>query len=333
MLTEPTIHQIEELLLAFRAQGGTDAEINALAQDIIRDYRPEKVKPIEEVFEKEQHESIRKIFDFKNDGEKPLHQAFTNIWKRWYIKYPLIFVVVFVAIFATANLPLYFAQATKLNYNKESVTATQTKKTVNETSAPLEPGETIPATPTLVVPKINVTVPIQFINSIKEEDLAAALPNGVVHYYQTALPGQPGNSFITGHSSNYWWIKGEYNYVFANLDKLVVGDQAKIYYNGNKYLYQVTAIKVVEPTDMEVLDQTIKPTMTLMTCTPAGTSLHRLIVSFDQISPVYKSNLVTKSTDNDSATTKTAENSATALPKTDSNPIVDWLLYLFTPKS
>jgi LPXTG-site transpeptidase (sortase) family protein len=328
MLKEPTIHQIEELLRAFRIQGGTDAEISALAHDIIRDYRPDKIRTPEQVFEKEKHESIGKIFDFKNDGKKPIHQALSNVWRRWYIKYPIMFIGIFGIIFAVANLPLYLAKTKSLDYKKEVVSATELKKSEAAKSAPLEAGEVIPAISTLVIPKTGVTAPIIMVNSTEEADIQAGLKNGVVHYFQTAEPGKVGNSFITGHSSNYWWDKGAYNYVFANLDKLVVGDQARIYHNGNKFLYQVTAVKVVEPTAMEVLDQTIKPTLTLMTCTPPGTSWKRLIVSFDQIAPVYKPSLVVKkdSAAADKATDKTQGN---VLPKSDSNPVIDWIINFF----
>ncbi len=327
MLKEPTIHQIEELLRAFRLQGGSDAEINTIAQDIIRDFRPETIKPTKEIFGGGHPEQIKRLIDFKNDGQKPIPQALSNVWRRWYIKYPIIFVGTFAIIFSLVNLPLFLAKSTPLN-NKKEVVSADTKIQAAVTSAPLEPGETIATTPTLVIPKINVVAPVNFVNTTDEAQIQLGLQKGVVHYYQTAEPGKVGNSFITGHSSNYWWDKGAYNYIFANLDKLAIGDQAKIYYNGSKYLYQVTNVKVVEATDMTVLDQTIKPTLTLMTCTPPGTSWKRLIVSFSQIAPEYKPNLVVKKPATTSAETTRALGKV--LPKSDSNPVVDWLIGLFS---
>jgi LPXTG-site transpeptidase (sortase) family protein len=162
-------------------------------------------------------------------------------------------------------------------------------------SAPLSPGEVVPATNTIVIPKIGVNAPVIFLNSRDEKTIEANLANGVVHYQGTANPGEVGNTFITGHSSNFWWIQGQYNYVFVNLDKLAVGDQTVVYYNGKKFVYQVTGTKVVLPTDTSVLAPTDTPTLTLMTCTPAGTNWKRLIVSLDQVSPTYvKPVLVTK---------------------------------------
>jgi LPXTG-site transpeptidase (sortase) family protein len=322
MKNEPTIHELEGLLVAFRDQGGSDAEINALAQDIIRDFCPEKVRPVQEVFGTAQHQSIKKITDFKNDPVSPAKEAWHKTWHHWYVKYPVIFLTIFLIIFATSNLPLYFTKITPVKtIEKEIVSSKVLVRPEMEKSAPLEPGETVPENPTLVIPKIGATAPIIFVNTYDEAVIQNSLKGGVVHYYQTAEPGKVGNSFITGHSSNYWWEKGDYNYIFANLEKLAVGDQAKIYYNGNKFLYQVTDIKIVEPTDLSVLEQTSKPTLTLMTCTPPGTSWKRLIVSFDQIAPVYKAPIIVEK--------KSLDNVPTELPKSDSSLFLDWIAKLF----
>lgn len=323
MINEPTIHKLEELLAAFREQGGTDAEISALAQDIIRDFCPEKTRPVSEVFGAEQHASIRKITDFKKDPGSPIREAWHKFWHHWYIKYPVIFVSLFLAILIISNLPLYFTklEPTK-NIPKEVVSSKTLVRPEMAKSAPLEPGEVVPNTPTLVVPKLGILVPIIFVDTYDESTIQSNLPSGVVHYYQTAEPGKVGNSFITGHSSNYWWAKGSYNYIFANLDKLVVGDQAKIYYQGNKFLYQVSGTKIVEPTDLSVLDQTSKPTLTLMTCTPPGSSWKRLIVQLDQIAPIYKAPTI--------ADKKAEITPAPAtLPKSDSSVFLDWIAKLF----
>jgi len=323
MLNEPTIHQLEQLLAAFREQGGTDAEINAVAQDIIRDFRPDKQKPVGEVFGSEQHPSIRMITDFKKDPRSPLKEAFSKYWNHWYTKYPIIFVSVFLIIFIGSNFPLYWTKIQPIKTTKNEVVSTKVLvQSQMDKSAPLEPGEVVPTSNTLVIPKLGVTAPILFIDTYDEATVEDNLRNGVVHYYQTAEPGKVGNAFITGHSSNYWWQTGAYNYIFANLDKMTVGDQAKIYYNGNKFLYQVSSVKIVEPTDMSVLDQTSKPTLTLMTCTPPGTSWKRLIITLDQIAPVYKAPTIVEK----QAVPATG---LTTLPKSDSNVLLDWIAKLF----
>lgn len=141
---------------------------------------------------------------------------------------------------------------------------------------------------TLSIPKINVKAPIIWdvtSGADLNTDLLSALRNGVVRYPETALPDQVGNVFLTGHSSNYWWDKGRYKTVFALLDKLVVGDTIYIKYNGVLYTYNVTGQKIVKPTETAVLRATPTPELSLMTCTPTGTTLFRRIVTASLISP------------------------------------------------
>jgi LPXTG-site transpeptidase (sortase) family protein len=138
----------------------------------------------------------------------------------------------------------------------------------------------------IIIPKINVDAPIIWSTSV--DNMMADLDNGVAHYPSTAMPGESGNCALTGHSSNYWWSQGKYNTVFTLLDKLVPGDQTVIMKDGKKYVYQVTGSEIVEPTHVSVLDPTPSPTLTLITCTPVGTNLRRLIVYSKQTEPKPK---------------------------------------------
>lgn len=130
----------------------------------------------------------------------------------------------------------------------------------------------------LVIPKIKVAAPIIFSQSRQEKDIQNDLKNGVAHYADTSMPGDPGNCFITGHSSNYTWRGGNYNTVFVFLDKLEKGDEIFIYYNREIYRYEVIESFLVKPEQVEVLKGNYEPILTLMTCWPVGTNLKRLIV-------------------------------------------------------
>lgn len=138
----------------------------------------------------------------------------------------------------------------------------------------------------LSIPKIKVNqVPIIWNSDPDEKVMLANLRNGVVHYKSTALPGAGGNTFITGHSSYYWWDKGGYKTVFVLLDKLENDDIVGLKYNGQLYLYQVYDKKVVNPDQVEVTAPTKEPILSLMTCVPIGTNLKRLVVQAKQIYP------------------------------------------------
>lgn len=140
--------------------------------------------------------------------------------------------------------------------------------------------------PRIIIPKINVNVPVVYDEpSFEERKVQQALERGVVHYGNTALPGRPGNNVIVGHSSNNWWASGKYKFAFVLLDKLAMGDTFAVNYQGTQYMYEVFSKEIVAPNDFSVLTQGSEPITTLITCTPPGTSWKRLIVQAKQISP------------------------------------------------
>jgi len=142
----------------------------------------------------------------------------------------------------------------------------------------------------LYLPIINVKAPVNFGIPNKPENVAIGLSKGLIQVQGTALPGEIGNVFVTGHSSNYPWAKGNYNNVFALLNKVVVGDVVQIKYQNIDYVYKISSIKTVEPTNVSVMESKKESVLTLMTCTPVGTSLRRLIVVANQVYPNPNSN-------------------------------------------
>lgn len=137
----------------------------------------------------------------------------------------------------------------------------------------------------IYIPKIRVAAPIVRPTSTSEEAINQGLLQGVVKYPGTAEPGERGNTFLTGHSSYYWWVQTEFRNVFTLEPELTDGDEIIIYHNGIRYSYKVFATFEVVPTETSVLDQTPRPIVTLSTCVPVGTSYHRKIVQANQVSP------------------------------------------------
>lgn len=144
----------------------------------------------------------------------------------------------------------------------------------------------------IMIPKIGQNIPIRDVDPTNllnqdwqalEKDIQEALKEGVVHYPGTAKPGQNGNVFVTGHSSYYLWDPGRYKDVFALLHEMAIGDTITVFYEENRFDYRVTEIKVVRPDEVDVLQQTGNKRITLMTCTPIGTAINRLIVIAEQV--------------------------------------------------
>ncbi|MDB5176555.1 MAG: putative sortase [Candidatus Saccharibacteria bacterium] len=147
----------------------------------------------------------------------------------------------------------------------------------------------VSADPKLIIPKINVNVPVIYNVAIDHDAQMAAMQKGVAHFAipgADSVPGQVGNTTFSGHSSNDLFDPGDYKFIFAQLDKLQQGDTIYVNYNSIRYTYTVTKKEVVKPTQVDKLTYTTdKPILTLITCTPLGTSTNRLLVTAEQVSP------------------------------------------------
>lgn len=139
----------------------------------------------------------------------------------------------------------------------------------------------------IIIPKINLEVPVVFnLGSIIEKDVQNALEDGVVHYATTPNPGEVGNSVIVGHSSNNILNSGKYKFAFVLLKRLEIEDTFFVHRDGVRYTYKVYKKEIVGPSEVSVLQTQEKAnTITLITCDPPGTSINRLIITAEQISP------------------------------------------------
>lgn len=138
----------------------------------------------------------------------------------------------------------------------------------------------------IIIPKIGKNIPLVDVESHNadssnewNEIFMKELENGIVKYPGSADPGQKGNSFIFGHSSNYPWAKWNYNDVFALLNELVTWDEIIVYFHQKKFIYTVKEKKIVKPGHISSLGgYNDDRRLTLMTCWPLGTTLNRLLV-------------------------------------------------------
>ena len=141
----------------------------------------------------------------------------------------------------------------------------------------------------LIIPKLNVDVPINFGIPNDTASINAAMENGVAQFSipgASAMPGEIGNLVITGHSAGDVYSSNQYKFIFSGLERLTNGDLIYIDYQGVRYTYTVVRMETVEPTDVATLVyETDKPMLTLITCTPLGTSRYRLLVTAEQINP------------------------------------------------
>ena len=182
-----------------------------------------------------------------------------------------------------------------LQYNPIIIATVQSFMAPGSTEAPNAVIDTstdvvVGPEPKILIPKISVEAPVVYdVPSIEESVVQSKLKDGVVHYPipgANALPGQVGNTVILGHSANDVFDDGNYKFIFLPLDKLEKGDTFYLNYGGKRYSYVVIEKKVIEPSQVsELVINNGKPLATLVTCTPAGTALRRLVVIGEQIAP------------------------------------------------
>lgn len=132
----------------------------------------------------------------------------------------------------------------------------------------------------LTVPKLN----------IKRALVDSAPPDlnpedALGHYIGSALPGENGNTFIYGHSVlPVFYNPKNYKTIFSTLNKLEIGDEFTIEYNNKELVYRIEQKRDLKPDEVDPLGG-FKPaylnesTVTLMTCSPAGTKIRRLLVN------------------------------------------------------
>lgn len=131
----------------------------------------------------------------------------------------------------------------------------------------LAPNETIGR---IEIPRVQVSA------VVKEGIDTKTLSRAVGHVPYTALPGQKGNIAVAAHRDTF----------FRGLRNIRQGDVIRVVTLDGVYRYQVDAMKIVWPKNVEVLDPTPDPRLTLVTCYPfnyIGSAPKRFIVSAKQV--------------------------------------------------
>lgn len=125
----------------------------------------------------------------------------------------------------------------------------------------------------LTIPKLKIKDAVVTIGSMD-------LKKSLIQYPQTTLPGQLGNTVIFGHSVlPQFFNPSSYLTIFSTLYRLEQGDEIEIKYDNNQYKYIINEMFEVKPTDFSVLEQRFdQRNLTLITCSPPGTYLRRLII-------------------------------------------------------
>jgi sortase A len=117
----------------------------------------------------------------------------------------------------------------------------------------------------IIIPKIDVD------EYVVEGTDTASLRKGPGHYPDTPLPGERGTVAIAGHRTTY-------GAPFRDVDKLRHGDMIVLDMPDHRYVYRVERTKIVEPTDLSVLDRVGHDRLILSACHPLYSAAERIVV-------------------------------------------------------
>lgn len=126
----------------------------------------------------------------------------------------------------------------------------------------------------ITIPKLNIEKAKVKVDTTNFYDHLALFPG-------SAIPGEVGNAFITGHSALPQFASSQnYRTIFTKLSDLEVGDDVIATVGDKTFHYTVQYSKVVDPHDLSVLSPISQNgrNLTLMTCVPPGTNTKRLVV-------------------------------------------------------
>ncbi len=134
----------------------------------------------------------------------------------------------------------------------------------------------------ITAPAIGITAPIVETGGVSEEDYRRALDRGVVHFPDSAYPGEKGLTILLGHSAPLWMRDIFYHQIFTEIDKLQEGDKIEICYNN----VLTTYIVLEEERGKEIYEigeyvfplypEENKKEIVLMTCWPPEENIKRL---------------------------------------------------------
>lgn len=127
-----------------------------------------------------------------------------------------------------------------------------------------------------------------------------ALDKGAWHRFpERGDPEQGGNFIVSAHRFSLGATPGQTRQKspFYHIEKLDVGDQIIVDFEGKRYGYEITEHSEVKPTQVEIEAESDQPKLTLYTCTLKGESDGREVYIAKPLGEV-KNGMVERSTTN-----------------------------------
>lgn len=213
---------------------------------------------------------------------------FGGIFALLYVSFPLISWQIYFA-------PIFASQEIAVPIPKTTVVSQETiKSLIAEATNPITgvdytnaknwfPTYKVPVEGKTEGPRVSsytLSIPKLKIENATVSTVGYELDKYLVNYPGTAIPSDNGNAVVYGHSTlPQLFNPKDYKTIFATAYKLSVNDEVFATIENVTYRYKIFSVTVVDPSDTSIFSQTYDNSyLTLVTCTPPGTTWKRLII-------------------------------------------------------
>lgn len=121
----------------------------------------------------------------------------------------------------------------------------------------------------LTVPKMKVD------SAIYEGKSTKTLNQGLWRIPGSSTPDKGGNTVIAAH--RWKWLPSSKK-SFYDIEKMVIGDEITMQWQGQEYRYKVVSTEYVKPSEVRILANTAESKLTLFSCAPLFSTKYRFVV-------------------------------------------------------
>ena len=164
----------------------------------------------------------------------------------------------------------------------ENEVATNTEATETQANE-VAPGPVAALPTTVIIERLEKTIPVRNPTSRTIADLDAALLEGVVRHPDSADLAQDGNIFILGHSSYLPNVMNRNYQAFNGIQNLAWGDTIEVYSDAAVFEYRVEKVYRARAQDVTVPIAGTGNKLTLATCNSFGSVDDRYIVEAKRV--------------------------------------------------
>lgn len=139
----------------------------------------------------------------------------------------------------------------------------------------------------IVIPEINLDLPVQNPSTRDIATLDEYLKDGPVRYVDSARLGEKGNVLVFAHTSHLPVVKNQMYKAFNRVPELKAGDSITIEAEGHSYLYTVRSLRTADASeDIIDLSPTLGKKLTLVTCDTLTGKSARFILEADFVAVI-----------------------------------------------